>query len=164
MITRAAIYARKSTEQERGDTGDCLSVEEQIAGATAFIHKQGWTLGPIVKDEKTSGWTPGPRRAPRGHVLGDDFVPTAQSADPRVLRSPHPASRPAAAEDAGARGVHEQALALRLCRHESTGGVPTRSRLAPDDAARRVTPRAPARPERGACRPLSWDAPPGPAR
>jgi hypothetical protein len=36
-VIRAAIYARKSTTQERGETGDSLSVEEQVAGAKAFI-------------------------------------------------------------------------------------------------------------------------------
>jgi transposase len=115
--------------------------------------------GPRPDDE-----SPGPRRAPRGHVPGDDLVPAAQSANPGALRSPHPEGRPAAVKDAGARGMHEQALALRLRRHESAGGVPTRSRLAANDVARRVTPGAPARPERGACRPLSWDALLGPAR
>jgi site-specific DNA recombinase len=52
---RAAIYARKSSKQEQGDTGDSLSVEEQVSGATAFIASKGWTLGPIYKDEATSG-------------------------------------------------------------------------------------------------------------
>jgi len=53
----AAVYARKSTEQERGETGDSLSVEEQTASATAFIRDRGWTLGPVFKDEAVSGWT-----------------------------------------------------------------------------------------------------------
>src|SRR5262245_14276521 len=52
----AAIYCRKSTEQERGDSGDMISIEEQISGAKAFITSKGWTLGPIFKDEAVSGW------------------------------------------------------------------------------------------------------------
>jgi site-specific DNA recombinase len=65
----AAIYARKSTEQERGESGDSLSVEEQAASATAFIQERGWTLGPAFKDEAVSGWTVPLEERPGGKAL-----------------------------------------------------------------------------------------------
>lgn len=77
MIT--AIYARKSTEQERGESGDSLSIEERIAGAKAFITERGWPLGPVIKDEAVSGWTvpleerPGGKAQPSRARVGTHF-------------------------------------------------------------------------------------------
>ncbi len=44
----AGIYARKSND-------DAGAVEGQIRQATAFIAKQGWTLGPVFDDNDISG-------------------------------------------------------------------------------------------------------------
>jgi len=55
-VTVAAIYARKSTSDERS-AEDGKSVERQREHATAFAEKQGWRVDPdlIFTDEATSG-------------------------------------------------------------------------------------------------------------
>src|SRR5258708_36293800 len=51
----AAIYARKSTEQNVAD--EDLSVTQQVEGAEAFAAKQGWTVANehIFIDKAISG-------------------------------------------------------------------------------------------------------------
>ncbi len=84
-MTICAVYARKSTEQERGETGDSLSVEEQIDGAKAFIASKGWTVGPIFKDEAVSGWTVALEDRPGGRALLD--AARAKKFDVLVMRN-----------------------------------------------------------------------------
>lgn len=53
---RAAIYARKSTEQN-GVADEARSVTRQVEGARAFIERQGWTLDErhVYADDGVSG-------------------------------------------------------------------------------------------------------------
>jgi site-specific DNA recombinase len=53
----AAIYARKSNPEERGASGDSLSVERQIEHGTAYATERGWTVDPmrIFRDDAISG-------------------------------------------------------------------------------------------------------------
>ncbi len=55
-MTVAAIYARKSTEDERS-AEDGKSIERQREHATAFAEKHGWRVDPdlVFSDEATSG-------------------------------------------------------------------------------------------------------------
>src|SRR5262245_10118074 len=52
----AAIYARKSTDQN-GVIDEARSVTRQIAHATAYAHKNGWTVAEehIYRDDGVSG-------------------------------------------------------------------------------------------------------------
>jgi hypothetical protein len=55
-ITRAAIYARKSTEQQSADA-DAKSVTRQIADARTFAATKGWLVSDahVYADDATSG-------------------------------------------------------------------------------------------------------------
>jgi site-specific DNA recombinase len=52
---KAAIYARKSTDQERGASSDSLSIERQLEQAQRFAVSRGWTVVRVFKDEAISG-------------------------------------------------------------------------------------------------------------
>ncbi len=52
----AAVYARKSTQQE-GAGATSESVERQIQHAQQFIIKKGWAIGPVYYDDAISGVT-----------------------------------------------------------------------------------------------------------
>jgi site-specific DNA recombinase len=52
----AAIYARKSNEEEDDKAEDQKSVSRQVAGARAFIASKGWTARePAYEDDAVSG-------------------------------------------------------------------------------------------------------------
>ncbi len=55
QVIRAAIYARKSTEQRVAE--ESKSVKRQVENATAFASKKGWTVAPehIYVDDGISG-------------------------------------------------------------------------------------------------------------
>ena len=74
-MTNAAIYARKSTEQD-DRAEDAKSVPRQVLGARAFITTKGWTLDDAqigTKQVKGSDGTPVDRPIFR-HVYEDDGV------------------------------------------------------------------------------------------
>jgi DNA invertase Pin-like site-specific DNA recombinase len=52
-----AIYARKSTEQEAGETGDSISIERQVENARAFAAEKKWSVADkhVYRDEAISG-------------------------------------------------------------------------------------------------------------
>lgn len=53
----SAIYAGKSTEQEKGPSGASESVERQIEHGKAFAASKGWTVEPehVYFDDAISG-------------------------------------------------------------------------------------------------------------
>jgi site-specific DNA recombinase len=56
-MIRAALYLRKSNAQEKGASGDSLSIERQRHLAQAFAESKGWTVDPahIFVDDALSG-------------------------------------------------------------------------------------------------------------
>src|SRR5262245_8956501 len=58
-MTICAIYARKSTEQEKGASGASESVERQVEHGTAFARARGWTVPAdhLYTDDNVSGAT-----------------------------------------------------------------------------------------------------------
>lgn len=54
---RAALYARKSNDQEKGASGASLSIERQRELAQAFAEGKGWTVDPahVYQDDALSG-------------------------------------------------------------------------------------------------------------
>lgn len=53
-MTRAAIYARKSTDDSDRDP-EGRSCDRQIDSARRYAEEQGWTVGPIFRDNAVSG-------------------------------------------------------------------------------------------------------------
>ena len=51
----ATVYARKSTEQEKGASGASESVERQLEHAAEYIARKGWSQGPAFYDDNVSG-------------------------------------------------------------------------------------------------------------
>jgi len=56
-MTTAALYARKSNEQERAQGGTTESSERQRELGTDYIAQHGWSLGPVYTDDMVSGLT-----------------------------------------------------------------------------------------------------------
>jgi site-specific DNA recombinase len=54
-VLRAATYCRKSTSQEKGASGDSLSIERQRELARAFAAARGWDVVADFSDDAISG-------------------------------------------------------------------------------------------------------------
>jgi DNA invertase Pin-like site-specific DNA recombinase len=59
----AAIYARKSTEQN-GVADEAKSVARQIEHATAYAFRKGWAVDPATCTWTTESRVPSSRHAP----------------------------------------------------------------------------------------------------